>query len=80
MSLFPIPIVVQGRIERMQRDFLWGGGALERRPHLVKWKVVCLDKKKRGLIKNLSFFNKALLGKWSWRYMNEREALWNQII
>ena len=48
MSLFPIPRVVRGRIEWIQRDFLWGGGALDRRPHLVKWKVVCLEKRGGG--------------------------------
>ena len=41
--------------------FLWGGGAFERRPNLVKWEVVCLDKNRGGLgIKKLSTFNKAL--------------------
>ena len=41
MSLFPIPRSVRMRIERIQRNFLWGGGVLERRPHLVNWEVVC---------------------------------------
>ena len=37
------------RLEKIQRDFLWGGGVLEKRPHLVKWVVVCSHKKKGGL-------------------------------
>ena len=38
MSLFPILRSVRMRIERIQRNFLWEGGALERRPHLVNWR------------------------------------------
>ena len=49
MSLLPMPRVVRLRLEKIQRDFLWGGGALEKRPHLVKWVVVCSHKKKGGL-------------------------------
>ena len=49
MSLFPIPRSVKMRIERIQRNFLWGGGVLERRPQLVKWEVVCRDKESGGL-------------------------------
>ena len=36
MSLLRMPKVVRLRLEKIQRDFLWGGGALEKRPHLVK--------------------------------------------
>ncbi|RVW44985.1 putative ribonuclease H protein [Vitis vinifera] len=62
-------------------DFLWGGGNLERKPHLVRWELVCLSKSKGGLgVKSLSFLNKTLLAKWNWRFTNEREALWNQVI
>ena len=65
----------------MLRDFLWGGGNLERKPHLVRWELVCLSKKKGGLgVKCLSTFNKALLCKWNWRFANERGVLWNQVI
>ena len=42
-----------------------GRGALEQKPHLVNWSIVCLEKYKGGLVmRNLSIFNKAFLGKW----------------
>ena len=44
-----MPRIVKMRLEKIQRDFLWGGGALEKRPYLVKWVVVCSHKKKGGL-------------------------------
>lgn len=70
MSLFPIPRLVRVRIKRIRMYFLCGGGDLEGRPHLVKWKVFCLDMKIKGLgIQNLSTFSKTLLCKWSWHFM-----------
>ena len=54
MSLFCVPMVVRLRLEQIQRYFLWGGGALEHKPHLVKWPIVCRHKKREGLgVKNL---------------------------
>ena len=51
------------RLEKIQRDFLWGGGALVQKPHLVRWNLVCLDKKKDGLgVRNLALMNSALSG------------------
>ncbi|RVW43975.1 putative mitochondrial protein [Vitis vinifera] len=38
MSLLCMPRVVKLRLEKIQRDFLWGGGVLEKRPHLVNTK------------------------------------------
>ena len=53
------------RLVQIQRDFLWGGGVLEQKPHLVRWLIVCIDKRKGGLgVKSLGSFNRALLGKW----------------
>ncbi|RVX19138.1 putative ribonuclease H protein [Vitis vinifera] len=81
MSMVSMPRKVRLRLKRIQRDFLWGGGALERKPHLVMWGLVCLEKCNGGLgVKSLSILNKALLYKWSWRFAIEREAFWNQVI
>ncbi|KAL6327691.1 hypothetical protein AAG906_022631 [Vitis piasezkii] len=52
------------RLEKLQRDFLWGGGNLERKAHLVNWEVVA------------SPLNKALLGKWIWRFACVKDDLW----
>ena len=42
MSLFQMPRSMSSRLERIQRDFLWGGGALERKPHLVVLNIMYL--------------------------------------
>ena len=36
-------------MENIQRDFLWGGGALEKKPHLVNWSSVCAYMRQGGL-------------------------------
>ena len=72
MFVLTLPRTVRLRLEQIQRDFLRGGGALERKPHLVRWTLVCLDKRKGGLgVKCLSSLNKTLLCK-SWRFANKR--------
>ena len=58
-----------------------GRGNLERKLHLVKWKVICLSKDKGGLrIRGLLNLNRALLGKWNWRFAIEDNTLWKDII
>ncbi|RVW49060.1 putative ribonuclease H protein [Vitis vinifera] len=80
MSLFVIPRKVSSRLEKIQRDFLYGGGALKEKPHLVNWNLVRLGKEGDLGIRNLVILNKALLGKWCWRFATKRESLWKQII
>ena len=81
LSLFRMSKLVCSRLEKIQRDFLWGGGNLERKPHLVNWKTVCLEKSRGGLgVRGLSKMNKALLCKWCWRFANERDTLWRLVI
>ena len=65
MYFFVNPKRVAVKLEKIQRDFLSGKGALDHKLHLVNWSIICMDKWKVGLsIRNLSFLNKALLGKW----------------
>ena len=35
LSLFRMPKLVVKRLEKLQRDFLWGGGSMERKIHLI---------------------------------------------
>ena len=55
LSLLRMQKVVCSRSEKIQRDFLWDGGNLNRKPHLVNWKTVCSKKKKRGFRGKKSF-------------------------
>ena len=64
------------RLEKIQREFLWGGRALEQKLHLVRWLIVSVEKRKGWLgVKSLGTFNRALIGKWVWCFAIERKAL-----
>ena len=81
LSLFPIPRSVALRIDKIQRDFLWDGIGEGKKFHLVNWNQVCQPLKSGGLgFQNLRLFNRALLGKWFWRYGNEADAFWRKLI
>nr|CAN66460.1 hypothetical protein VITISV_035842 [Vitis vinifera] len=81
MSIFRMSKSVAKRVEKVQRDFLWEGGNLEGKVHLVKWDVVCTEKNKGGLgLRKIAMLNRALLGKWIWRFACEKDNLWKQVI
>ena len=81
MSPFQILRIVHLRLEKIQKNFLWGGGTLESKPHLVKWATICSNRRKGGLgVRHLHSLNKAILCKWNWCYVSKRKAFWRQII
>ena len=81
LSLFPIPSSVALRIDKIQRDFLWGGIGEGKKFHLINWHQVYQPLKSGGLgFRNIRLFNRALMGKWLWRYGNEKDALWRSVI
>lgn len=49
MSLFTILRKVSIRLEKNQRDFLWGDLGERKEMHLICWSNVCKDKKFGGL-------------------------------
>ena len=76
LSLFTIPQAMATRIERIQRNFLWGASEDVFKYPLVAWDKVCLPVECDGLgIRRVGLFNKALLGKWLWRFGKENHRL-----
>jgi hypothetical protein len=74
---FKTPISVLKQLTRIQRDFLWGGGMEDKKLCWVKWDHICLPKDQGGLrVKILELFNTALLCKWKWRFLMDKEATW----
>lgn len=49
LSLFVLPVSVQKRLEKVERDFLWEGQGEVRKFHLVSWDKVCDSVKVGGL-------------------------------
>ena len=81
LSLFPIPASVAAKLEAIQRKFLWGSFGGNFKYHLVRWDVVKLSVSEGGLgVGDLKLFNEALVGKWLWRFMNEKSNLWRRVI
>ena len=81
MSLFRIPKGVKRRLEKIQRDFWWGGDNLDKKVHLINWGTICSSMEKGGLgICSLTKLNKSLLGKWNWRLAVEDNPPWKRLI
>ena len=48
---------------------------------MVNWNTVCSSKERGSLgIMDLSLVNKALLGKWVWRFAKEDSSYWKDVI
>jgi hypothetical protein len=81
LSLFPIPVSVAKKLERLQREFLWSSLGDETKFHLVNWNRVCAPIKVGGLgVRNIIKFNQALLRKWIWKFSQECDAFWRLVI
>ena len=69
-------VTVAKRIESIQRNFLWGGTREDPKLHLVSWERVCSPIQQGSLgVRHLIPFNRALLGKWLWRFGLEESHL-----
>jgi len=76
-----IPRSVCDELDKRIRRFLWGGTAMDRKPHLVPWDKVIKEKVHGGLgIRSMRQLNSAFLMKLGWRLRSEPEAIWARIL
>ncbi|KAE8726423.1 hypothetical protein F3Y22_tig00006991pilonHSYRG00009 [Hibiscus syriacus] len=69
------------KLNSLMAGFLWGEGSEKKHIHWVKWRTVCRSKDEGGLvILDLNLSNRALLGKWIWKFANEKDTLWKNFI
>ncbi|KAJ9543814.1 hypothetical protein OSB04_023521 [Centaurea solstitialis] len=68
-------------LEGIRRRFFWGFNETKKGIYWVAWKKIMARKEDGGLnIQSLKFMNLALLAKWHWRFLDNGEALWKEVI
>lgn len=85
MGIHSIPSSVINKLEQIRRDFFWGrrenGSNQARKLHLIAWDQVCKPKCMGGLgLMPIKLRNYAMLGKWHYRWVSERDRSWNRWI
>ncbi|KAK9944849.1 hypothetical protein M0R45_010396 [Rubus argutus] len=77
MQTAKLPMSICNKLDKLNRDFLWGDLDDQKKPHLINWDIVCLPKLLGGLgIKKTVDMNQAILAKAGWRLLQNDPGLW----
>ncbi|GAU50260.1 hypothetical protein TSUD_409060 [Trifolium subterraneum] len=79
ISFFKAPLGIISSLESLLSNFFWGEG--HRKIAWVRWRNVCLGQDHEGLgVRQLREFNTALLGKWCWQMLVDRDGMWFSVL
>jgi hypothetical protein len=80
MSMERIPCNILSKLCKLSFAFLWSGQNEKHHFHLCRWDILSRPKKVGGWgLKNLTFFNTALLANTLWRVLTH-DSIWHRII
>ncbi|GJR02297.1 putative RNA-directed DNA polymerase, eukaryota, reverse transcriptase zinc-binding domain protein [Tanacetum coccineum] len=80
-SIYKAPKCVVNHLEKVRRNFFWGGSLDNNKIPWIAWKKVCSPKSCGGLgVGSLSALNLAMMSKWWWRFHLEKNSLWRRVI
>lgn len=76
-----LPTRIIDKLDRTSKNFLWGSNDTKRKIHWVGWKKVIRPKTEGGLgIQSAKGRNMAYLAKLNWRFHEEKESFWAQVL
>jgi len=80
LSFFKAPSGIISSIESIL-NFFFLGSEDHRKIAWVNWNTICRSKEVGGLgVRRIREFNVALLRKWCWRMLVERDSLWFKVL
>lgn len=72
-----IPKGVLDEVDKVCKQFLWGGNQTKHRPAMINWEQVCQPKRNEGLgLKNTHLWNMAAMGMHIWNLASKKDMLW----
>ncbi|KAJ9538657.1 LOW QUALITY PROTEIN: hypothetical protein OSB04_031390 [Centaurea solstitialis] len=75
------PVWSERELKGIRNRFFWGVGEKKKREVSHGWAKTIDSLEMGGLnIGSLKIMNKALLAKWRWRFLSEKETLWIKVI
>ena len=81
LSIYKVPVAVEKQLEALRNNFFIGGELQERKMTWVAWRKCLASTELGGLgIGSIYALNRALLFKWVWRFRQNNNDLWANII
>ncbi|KAK0587703.1 hypothetical protein LWI29_027305 [Acer saccharum] len=81
MQSVKLPSELCLKLDKLNRNFLWGHTENKKATHLIKWDMVCSPKSRGGLgIKKMKGMNQALLAKVGWWILQHDNGIWCHLL